>query len=121
MTSEVDRGTSTLSGGGTLPSALKHSSESRRRAQQVEHVEESHSDEEQVTAREVYRGSRGRLPTPPPPKNVSFGELNDSSTYLEQQQQQPIVQYIPKHRHTGMYIYYSLSNSLWVCDTNFRD
>ncbi|XP_058796020.1 gamma-aminobutyric acid type B receptor subunit 2 isoform X2 [Phymastichus coffea] len=105
----VDRAThaATAPTGGALPSALKHStSEDRRRrvaAAAVEHVEESHSDEEPVTAREVcsgHRGSRGRLPTPPPPKNVSFGELNEKD-YLEQQTIITSVQYIPKHRHTG--------------------
>ncbi|KAG7202412.1 hypothetical protein KM043_018728 [Ampulex compressa] len=43
---------------------------------------------------------RSRLPTPPPAKNVSFGELHEQS-YLEQAILPPPLQFIPKHRHAG--------------------
>ena len=43
---------------------------------------------------------RARLPTPPPVKNVSFGQFQEQS-YLEQPILPPPVQFVPKHRHTG--------------------
>ncbi|XP_024936247.1 gamma-aminobutyric acid type B receptor subunit 2 isoform X2 [Cephus cinctus] len=43
---------------------------------------------------------RSRLPTPPPPKNVSFGEPQEQS-YFEQTILPPPVQFVPKHRHAG--------------------
>ncbi|CAL7939276.1 unnamed protein product [Xylocopa violacea] len=42
---------------------------------------------------------RSGLPTPPPAKNVSFGELHQQS-YLEQAILPPPVQFVPKHRHS---------------------
>ncbi|XP_076249842.1 gamma-aminobutyric acid type B receptor subunit 2 isoform X2 [Calliopsis andreniformis] len=44
---------------------------------------------------------RSRLPTPPPAKNVSFGELHEQN-YLEQAILPPPLQFVPKHRHSGM-------------------
>ncbi|XP_034181668.2 gamma-aminobutyric acid type B receptor subunit 2 isoform X1 [Osmia lignaria lignaria] len=41
---------------------------------------------------------RSRLPTPPPAKNVSFGELHEQN-YLEQAILPPPLQFVPKHRH----------------------
>ncbi|XP_031786895.1 gamma-aminobutyric acid type B receptor subunit 2 isoform X2 [Nasonia vitripennis] len=128
VTTESERPTTTpRDTGAALPSALKHSSDSgsnlRRRARIAvdseksnsvdtpttrltyarptsgEYVEESHSNEESETPRESK--ARSRLPTPPPPKNVSFGELHEQS-YLEQAAiVPPPVQFVPKHRHTG--------------------
>lgn len=43
---------------------------------------------------------RSRLPTPPPAKNVSFGELHEQN-YLEQAILPPPLQFVPKHRHSG--------------------
>lgn len=43
---------------------------------------------------------RSRLPTPPPTKNVSFGELHEQN-YLEQAILPPPLQFVPKHRHSG--------------------
>ncbi|XP_076162250.1 gamma-aminobutyric acid type B receptor subunit 2 [Ptiloglossa arizonensis] len=43
---------------------------------------------------------RSRLPTPPPAKNVSFGELHEQN-YLEQAILPPPLQFVPKHRHFG--------------------
>ncbi|KOC70384.1 Gamma-aminobutyric acid type B receptor subunit 2 [Habropoda laboriosa] len=45
------------------------------------------------------RNSRSRLPTPPPAKNVSFGELHEQN-YLEQAILPPPLQFVPKHRHS---------------------
>ncbi|XP_003492891.1 gamma-aminobutyric acid type B receptor subunit 2 isoform X1 [Bombus vosnesenskii] len=42
---------------------------------------------------------RSRLPTPPPTKNVSFGELHEQN-YLEQAILPPPLQFVPKHRHS---------------------
>ncbi|XP_043794606.1 gamma-aminobutyric acid type B receptor subunit 2 isoform X2 [Apis laboriosa] len=42
---------------------------------------------------------RSRLPTPPPTKNVSFGELHEQN-YLEQAILPPPSQFVPKHRHS---------------------
>ncbi|XP_015435948.1 PREDICTED: gamma-aminobutyric acid type B receptor subunit 2 [Dufourea novaeangliae] len=42
---------------------------------------------------------RSRLPTPPPAKNVSFGELHEQD-YLEQSILPPPMQFVPKHRHS---------------------
>ncbi|KAK9299421.1 hypothetical protein QLX08_007581 [Tetragonisca angustula] len=42
---------------------------------------------------------RSRLPTPPPAKNVSFGELHEQN-YLEQAILPPPLQFVPKHRHS---------------------
>lgn len=47
---------------------------------------------------------RSRLPTPPPTKNVSFGELHEQN-YLEQAILPPPSQFVPKHRHSGEIIY----------------
>lgn len=41
---------------------------------------------------------RTRFPTPPPTKNVSFGELHEQD-YLEQSILPPPMQFVPKHRH----------------------
>ncbi|XP_076644578.1 gamma-aminobutyric acid type B receptor subunit 2 [Halictus rubicundus] len=47
-----------------------------------------------------YRDDRrSRLPTPPPTKNVSFGELHEQD-YLEQAILPPPMQFVPKHRHS---------------------
>ncbi|OAD60223.1 Gamma-aminobutyric acid type B receptor subunit 2 [Eufriesea mexicana] len=43
---------------------------------------------------------RSRLPTPPPTKNVSFGELHEQN-YLEQAILPPPLQFVPKHRHSA--------------------
>lgn len=46
---------------------------------------------------------RSRLPTPPPAKNVSFGELHEQN-YLEQAILPPPLQFVPKHRHAGEWV-----------------
>ncbi|KAL7291409.1 hypothetical protein TKK_0014998 [Trichogramma kaykai] len=125
VTTEMERPLSSTTGGGALPSALKHSTsqDCRRRARiaggsddsatttttlttsalvkplngrpsHIDYVEESHSndDDSAVTPRQQRRG---RLPTPPPHKNVSFGEQNNILP--------PPVQFVPtttKHRHS---------------------
>ncbi|XP_063989101.1 gamma-aminobutyric acid type B receptor subunit 2 [Diachasmimorpha longicaudata] len=48
--------------------------------------------------KETTIDKKKRLPTPPPPKNVSFGELHEQC-YLEQTILPPPVQFVPKHRH----------------------
>ncbi|KYN10637.1 Gamma-aminobutyric acid type B receptor subunit 2 [Trachymyrmex cornetzi] len=73
-------------------------------------VEESDSVilEETEIARHVCRvrrrskdERRAKLSTPPPTKNVSFGELHEQS-YIEHVM--PFsLQYVPNHRHTGKY------------------
>ena len=112
---------------GALPSALKQSGEVRRRTRideskpptatvttttrsvdtrpngrpsSIDYVEESNSNDE-ATPKQMRRS---RLPTPPPHKNVSFGEApaREQTTYIEQSILPPPVQFVPKHRHTGM-------------------
>ncbi|XP_072758771.1 gamma-aminobutyric acid type B receptor subunit 2 isoform X2 [Anoplolepis gracilipes] len=75
-------------------------------------VEESDSVilEETEIARHVCRvrrrskdERRAKLSTPPPTKNVSFGELHEQS-YIEQVIMPfPLTQYVPNHRHTEKY------------------
>ncbi|XP_011298633.1 gamma-aminobutyric acid type B receptor subunit 2 [Fopius arisanus] len=48
--------------------------------------------------KEMSVDKKKRLPTPPPVKNVSFGELHEQC-YLEQAILPPPVQFVPKHRH----------------------
>ncbi|GAB1862196.1 GABR2 protein [Camponotus japonicus] len=75
-------------------------------------VEESDSVilEETEIARHVCRvrrrskdERRAKLSTPPPTKNVSFGELHEQS-YIEQVIMPfPLTQYVPNHRHAEKY------------------
>ncbi|XP_011501119.1 PREDICTED: gamma-aminobutyric acid type B receptor subunit 2-like [Ceratosolen solmsi marchali] len=102
---------------GLLPSALKQpsdtgagnlrrrtritSSETNCRATSAEYIEESHSNEEDPEVEAPAKDSRrSRLPTPPPPKNVSFSELHEQS-YLEESILPPPMQFVPKHRYAG--------------------
>ncbi|XP_034937802.1 gamma-aminobutyric acid type B receptor subunit 2-like, partial [Chelonus insularis] len=60
------------------------------------------------TTKEVCPEKRAKLPTPPPTKNVSFGEL-EKQNYLEQAILPPPVQFVPKHRHTAHHQHQSLA------------
>ncbi|KAJ8687216.1 hypothetical protein QAD02_023010, partial [Eretmocerus hayati] len=90
----------TISSSGTLPSALKQpGSESGRRRARVSTSDETHQQQipcsrHEEDEKQRLQDRRARLPTPPPPKNVSFGELRED----EMQQQQ---QYGSRQRHTG--------------------
>lgn len=53
-----------------------------------------------VRVREHSEEAKPKLPTPPPSKNVSFGEPQEQN-YLEQAILSPPMQFIPKHRQTG--------------------